>query len=254
MINFEAIRKKIKDSITPFCPICRKRYLSHKHCNLCNKNIIIKINYFEAIKRNHFEHNIYELSGLDRLNSPFVCGKCFSERNYTRCCVTGKPFYSLGNSAYIWNCSDKRKLMSPYHIYSKQFNNLSSEGLDIVNNAYSKYVEELHNFIGGTKGEYIKGYSIDRIIRRIEVNGTDCKNPGEVEDILKKYCVQMGGNGFIKFFWDKKIEFIENTYIAGYGKKGNPYYKTERRTEAYFVGHAESVVFSSNITKKTRDC
>jgi hypothetical protein len=278
----------IRNLAHPFCSACQKRSLPHKHCSLCNGNVLLNylkalklnhqerniqeadilqasvvcsncymarsygcslcnekttINYSDSLKRNHLEHNVRE---PDALEASFICKACFTARSYVRCSLTGSPFHLEEDISNSWNNSGRPELMAPYHNYGKHFEKLSPEGLPLLNNAYATYEENLESFIGGTRGEYIRGYDIDRTLRRIEVKEVArCKNSGEVEDCLKRYCAQIGANGYIKFFWDKKLEHHEQTYVAGYGNKGNPYYRTKRWTTSYFVGHAEAVFLKS---------
>lgn len=106
------------------------------------------------------------------------------------------------------------------------------------------YKKNLNSWVKGTKQEYIRGFNIlDEWL--IECN-SECASPAEVEEKLKYDAVMSGANGYIKFFWDKKIEHHDEEYIAGFGKKMNPYYKTRHYTTQYFIGHAYAVIIEKN--------
>ena len=213
--------------VIPHCLICNERGLPHKHCNLCNDSMIF--NMSSELRDNHRQYLINE---PDVLQADLICSTCNNKRTYAMCEITRKPFHLIKNLGDQWNHSKKLKKLSPYHKYSKMFHSLSPEGLKILNESYSTYLSDFGKFIKGTKGEYIKGYQIKKSIRRIEVT-EKCNNPGEVEDYLRNYCAQVGANGYIKFFWDKKIEYHEEEVSDHY---------TRRWTSTYFVGHADAVI------------
>ena len=77
---------------------------------------------------------------------------------------------------------------------------------------------------------------------RIEYNGKDCSEPSEVEEIIELRAIQLGGNAYVKFYWEKHTKRHSEEYLAGHSKRGNPYYKTRYSTEKWFTGYATSVV------------
>ena len=105
----------------------------------------------------------------------------------------------------------------------------------------AKYERNLANWIRGTKQEYLKGYTIIKELELVQCRNK-CNSPAEVEKELKHKALLINANAYIKFFWDKKIEHHNEEYIAGYGHKGNPYYKTEHHTTQYFTGNAVAVI------------
>lgn len=62
-----------------------------------------------------------------------------------------------------------------------------------------------------------------------------------VEGVLKLYSVQLGGNGFIDFYWERHVNFRESRELAGYSDHGNPYYRTRRERHVSYSGHAVAV-------------
>jgi glutamate-1-semialdehyde aminotransferase len=63
-----------------------------------------------------------------------------------------------------------------------------------------------------------------------------------VEAWLRLYTTQAGGNAFVKYYWEKQEERHSYRVVAGHGRKGNPYYKTEYSTERWFTGYATAVI------------
>lgn len=116
----------------------------------------------------------------------------------------------------------------------------------------ARYDKNLKNWINGTRQEYIKGYSIIKELGTISTNQKH-DSPAEVEAQLKHKSLLLDANGYIKFFWDKKIDHHDEEYLAGFGKKGNPYYKTKHYTTQYFTGHAIAVIVKDKNKKENID-
>jgi len=110
----------------------------------------------------------------------------------------------------------------------------------------------LANWMGGTKAEFIHGHRTMKSLGRVEYKGTSCENPAEVEEYLKLYSAQLGGNGFIKFFWQKHEKRHAKKVLAGYSKNDNPYYRTEYWTERWFTGYATAVIVD-DLNNKRQD-
>lgn len=75
----------------------------------------------------------------------------------------------------------------------------------------------------------------------VTYNGYECSSPAEVETILRKYSAQVGGNGYINFYWEKHKERYAESVLAGYSRNDNPYYRTEYSTTFWFTGYATAV-------------
>jgi len=70
-----------------------------------------------------------------------------------------------------------------------------------------------------TRSDFVRGY---KIIREVGwVNISDCSSTQEVEEKLKLKAAEIGANAIIKLHWNTRKE----SYVAGHGNKGNPYYK-----------------------------
>lgn len=96
-------------------------------------------------------------------------------------------------------------------------------------------------WIEGTRYESLRGARIVKRLGLIKIS-TKCNSPAEVETLLKLQTLLAGGNSYVKFFWDKEIEYHEEEYQAGTGPAGNPYYRTRRWTTQHFTGHGEAVL------------
>ncbi len=245
-----SIATTIHDLVRPLCEVCAKRALPHSHCDLCGRKA--HLNHLKSLARNHKKYNVIE---KDVKKASFVCSRCKRARTYLDCSLTEEPFYATENCAEKWNQSGKLTSLLPYleianKYNARRFETLSPEGLSLLEGAFEQCEENLRLFVGGTRYEYLKGFDVERVISRIEVGESlNCQNPPEVEDYLKRYCAQLGANGYIKFFHDKKIEHHQNSVIAGHGPKGKPYYRTERWTTACYVGYAEAVILRPRKSK-----
>jgi hypothetical protein len=69
------------------------------------------------------------------------------------------------------------------------------------------------------RGDFIRGYKITKEIGWVSVK--DCDSSQEAEEQLRVAAAKLGANGVIKLHWRLRKE----SYVAGHGKKGNPYYK-----------------------------
>lgn len=69
------------------------------------------------------------------------------------------------------------------------------------------------------RGDFIRGYKIAKEIGWVSVK--DCDSSQEAEEQLRVAAAKLGANGVIKLHWRMR----KDSYVAGHGKKGNPYYK-----------------------------
>lgn len=131
--------------------------------------------------------------------------------------------------------------MSPYHASSQLEGPLSPQGLEEISREYAKMLELRANWVDGSKRDFLDGHRILTTLRVIREDRR-LSNPMEVEEALKQQAVQIGGNGYIKFFWKKNEERSDVTYVAGHGYHGNPYYKTKTNKIEWYTGYAECVL------------
>lgn len=159
------------------------------------------------------------------------CTKC--KRNICRKCIT----HDLRNSVVCSNC----------HVCTKCHSTTSIRYLthilydNLCPKCHNKYQDNIRQWIPGTKQEYVRGYNILNEIGIVEVF-EDCNNAADVERLMKQKCALAGGNTYIRFFWDKRIDHHDEEYVAGYGRNGKPYYRTRHWTTQHFNGHATAVV------------
>lgn len=173
----------------------------------------------------------------------FVCSACKSARELARCCKTGAHFPEAQNCISKFRGSQMHKNMTPHHPSSQLSGFLSPLGYNEIEKEHADIQHRFRTWCGGSTGEYLREY---RIVREIKIIKDDQKwgSPVELEQALKWQAVQVGGNGYIKFFYTRH-EAAEETYIAGRGKKGNPFYKTRRVGNAHFTGCAMAVLAQS---------
>ena len=93
-----------------------------------------------------------------------------------------------------------------------------------------------------TKQDFIKGFSKTSDFGWVRTNGEETRE--QVEKTLKVKAAELGSNAVIKFSWQSGKE----TYQAGKGKKGNPYYKSRTVYGGEAVG-----VFLESLVQSRRD-
>lgn len=100
-------------------------------------------------------------------------------------------------------------------------------GLSFLSNQRSKALEEkrkedvgfLRKIEKTTRSDNFRGY---RVINDLGwINVSDCETTRDVEDAIKLDAAKIGANAVIKMHWRPRKE----SYVAGHGKKGNPYYR-----------------------------
>lgn len=234
--NLKSTIRIIHDWARPYCAKCGTRSFPHKHCELCGS--ICKINQSERLKVNYTKY----LKIDDEVNkAEYICEKCFDSRELTKCAKTGYVFLRSKDQMQKFYNSQIRRNLFPHHPSSQISGSLSPEGFTIIEQEHQELQSRYANWVGCTKQEFFREHHIKKEIKLIRTKD-EHDDPAQAESELKWHCLQIGGNGLIKFFSDKHIEYHEEEYIAGYGHKGNPYYKTRRWTTAYFSAHAVAVI------------
>lgn len=249
MLNYlKKAANAVHDWALPHCDKCGKRAFPHNHCSLCDA--ICGENRADEIKENYSQHGRTD-SRVS--NASFVCDTCFISRELAKCEKTGIIFNKSANKLDEFYGSKLFQNMAPYHPSSRISDALSEEGLAIIVREHTELQGRLRNWAGCSKQDFLRGHRIINEIGLIREDD-DHDDPAEVEEALKWHCVQIGGNGLIKFFWDKHVRHHEEEYVAGYGNKGNPYYRTRRWTTAHFSGHAVAVVAEpTSVSSKRGD-
>jgi hypothetical protein len=234
--HLKSATRAIHDWARPHCDKCGKRAFPHNHCNLCDS--VCANNRAQALKKNYSAHKKNDGSIKQ---AEYICDACFNSRVLTKCAKTGAIFLLSQDRIGEFHASQMHWNLSPHHPSSQIYGSLSPEGFAIIDREHQELQSRLRSWAGCTKQDYLRGYRITKEIKLIRSDaGFD--DPAAVENSLKWHCLQIGGNGLTKFFWDKNIRHHEEEYVAGYGKNGNPYHRTRRWTTSDFTGHAVAVL------------
>lgn len=214
-----------------------------KKCSLCNRTIWI--NRFGKLKKNH-----HDFGKKDEISKGItsLCKPCYDKHEYVKCTYIGKVFLGKDQISEESLIPYWKKLF-PYHPEIKSMAPpISPEGFRRIEEE-AKQVDELctSSWIGGTKGEFLRGYHIEKEIGLIREDD-HFDSPAEIEEILKLYAAQLGGNGYIKFFWERHVEFhSENVevrsqeYDVNSGTKRRRHRKSHQKKETYYTGTAVAV-------------
>lgn len=218
------------------CSDCHSWVCSNCYNTKFEPVICHNCHYCQVCKR---KFNIYDLS-KSRLKqyvckNCHICQRCNMESTYDKLKYT---------SDKLWVCEHCHKCIKCGEIFDRNSNmnvNHRDSTRDLCPPCYADYEKRKNDFIGGTKHEFFKGKKIKHNFGLVTID-EPCDNPADVEAKIKTEVLYIGGNAYIKFFWDKHIEHHDECYVAGHGKKGNPYYRTNHYTTQYFTGHAEAVL------------
>ena len=91
-----------------------------------------------------------------------------------------------------------------------------------------------------SRSDYIRGYKILREAGWVNVRG--CETTQLVEQKIRAEATQKGANAVIKLHWKMRKE----SYVAGRGKKGNPYY----RNRTVYDGEGLGVIVEKSTPQK----
>lgn len=210
------------------CEKCNKEFLwwwRHKHsCAVCHSVVCSG-----CLGKDYDDRRVCD--------SCHKCSKCDSIVHYKSLQVVS--YNELDNSNDIDNSENLDN--------NRMFTSLRWDKVDAIYyeflcpKCYKQYRNNINNWVRGTKQEFLRGYSIVKEIGLIKID-EECESPADVEHRLQVRCALLGGNSYIKLFWDKHIEHHQEEYEAGRGHNGNPYYRTKHYTTQHFTGHAISVV------------
>lgn len=229
-------------------------------CSLCETDFNVLRDNKKELQENLKQYNI--LSDYPKAKvAKHICPTCFWELQHTKCSRCQKIFQSIDNKAdykvlgryrrggcysrdnFYRTNKEINKWLYPYSsFYSTSWYQLCPSCYDECHTACHEIQENIKNWVSGTKHEYIKGFNTVKALGRIEYQNRSCLVPAELEECLKLYSVQLGGNGFVKFYYEKNEERHSNSVLAGYSVNGNPYYRTEYSTKRWFTGYATAVI------------
>jgi len=176
----------------------------------------------------------------------YLCPECFRKDSFALCIRCEQSTCRNKNfaSKYYQN-ENLREWLLPCHReaqYDQKYHSgvLCPTCYDRLEASANAVAERYKNWLGGTKGDYLRGYRMLKTLGRIEENG-GMKDPDAVAKKLKLYATQKGGNGYIQFFWERHQERYGEECVAGYGPKGNPYYRTTYHTDVWYTGYATAI-------------
>lgn len=206
-------------------------------CHFCGKPVLFLENKKGALVANYFEHqaDVSRFSG-----GRAVCEACLNVNSVARCCKTGELFNAGLDCSTKMSYRQMRANLWPHHHSASLSGSLSPEGEAAIAREHAEMMGRLASWAGGTRNEYLRGFRIVRDIGLIRED-RECPDVATVEERLRQQTAQIGGNGFVKFFWNRHHEGTPETYIRGYGHRGNPYFGTRYRHSNYFTGHAVAV-------------
>jgi len=238
------------DKFEHLCKDCLDKCTARK-CALCSVPFNLFNNCRESMVKNLHEHKKDASTFADK---KYLCQNCFA-RNAFYLCARCK-ISSLGPQS----CREKyfgnerlRKWLLPYLPESKRdqdYGVLCPACYDQLQAIANVVADRYKNWLGGTKGDYLRGYRILKTLGRIEEHGR-MDDPDAVAKNLRLYAAQKGGNGYIQFFWERHQERHAEEYVAGYGPKGNPYYRTTYHTDVWYTGYATAVLAERPSQAKT---
>jgi hypothetical protein len=215
-------------------------------CEGCGNRLFRASSYAHELRVNYDKH---KQSDQFVASARFLCHNCFLHRELALCAKTGDIFFKRDDKLSEYRSGELYRNLHPHHLSGNIYGSLSPKGIDIIGKEHEEVQARFSNWTGGTRSERLRGFSIVKELGVIREDD-EYNDPAEVELALKWHAVQIGGNGFIKFFWDKQIKHHEEEYVAGHGPKGNAYYRTRHWTTTYFTGHAVCII-AEPIAKAT---
>jgi len=272
---------KIKDKLFPICHRCNKKHffnmschlthlkkigeykqeydsfkilcldcwgvISSPPCGLCNTNFDVFSDRKKELLEHLKQYNVLE-DHPKALDADHICPKCFKKLQYSECSRCLKAFQSIDNKAIAYSKDEeiKKWLYPNSPFYSIVWNNLCPSCYGICKSACQEVQENIKSWVSGSKYEYIHKFNTVKTLGRIEYKDELCSDPGQLEERLKPYSVQLGGNGFVKFYYEKNEKRYQNKVIAGYSKNNNPYFRTEYTMERWFTGYATAVIVEAS--------
>jgi len=236
------------------CPACWSK-LKMRSCVLCDDDFDVEKNEGALLFYNLKENGV-ELGQLKP--SSFACPLCVRKSFRDRCEICRKAFYRKDNKAGDLNendvlrlikseRSDRDKMVPANAKWVKEFERVCERCFEEACSELDAlgYVLRGGGWIGGTKSNSIDGYHLAKTIGSISYDGKSCGRPEDVSAILKRDAVLAGGNAFVNSRIEGHVEAIPETYLAGYSKNGNPYYKERYRNNRWYTGSATAVLLAT---------
>lgn len=210
-------------------------------CDLSGMTFDLRQNHAAALSSN------YRQCGNDDqkvMRAKLVSPGAYKKFELARCAKTGEAFFSRENcyDRYQGECLP---LLRPRHPDCKlPSRELSPNGFKQIRKSSEEIRSRLENWVGTVRGDWIGRHRIVSTLGNVST-AHEHDSPDDVESDLKLKAAQIGGNAMINFEWTIHRNDYSERYIAGYGPKGNPYYKTRWHHEKWFTGKATSVLAQS---------
>jgi hypothetical protein len=216
--------------------------IKQQECSICNES-------FEVLE-DHRENLLANLRSHDQSVEHFykkkhICPKCCRRNLYSNCVRCEESVLESENQSSSYKENEEKKWLIPYSVSKKNneeycYSVLCAICYEELENKINGVVERYSNWAGSSKSESIKGFKTVTTFSRIEENG-QMSSTEDVANRLKLYSAQVGGNGYVDFYWERHEERYSNEYVAGYGPKGNPYYRTQYFKDVWYTGYATAV-------------
>ena len=218
--------------------------LARKRCAICSEWFNVLEDHRDLLLKNFREHGQDASRFADKKH---ICQTCFEKLRFFRCGRCSRALLASENQWSDYAGNDKLlSWLCPLHSgledeWTFNGNVLCGDCYKVIRRNVSEIALRYKNWAGGTKGEFLPEHRVVKELGRIEEN-RQMQDPESVATSLKLYACQIGGNGYIRYFWERHQERHAEEYVAGYGAKGNPYYRTQYRTEVWYTGYATAVL------------
>lgn len=210
-------------------------------CCLCKSHFNVLKDRKNDLLNNFIE---YRIDNQKISSSKHICNTCYVVHVRCKCSRCSGVFRSETDKSDSYKTDTEiKKWLKPYNKhYSDTLGKLCVNCFHDCKKACQEVEKQESSWIGGVKSEYLRGYKTVKSLGRVDYKGKDCSEPDQVENKLKRYSAQLGGNGFVKYYWDKHETRSAKKVLAGYSKNDNPYYRTEYSTKRWFTGYATAII------------
>lgn len=238
------------DGYTSLCGSCW-REISSVVCGCCGDS-------FSAFsdRKCALEENLAGYGVRDRAvqAARWVCPACEASKRCTCCERCRVPFLERqARQGKLNEDPEIARWLGPCHAeYRRGWGVICPACWRAIRAACADVQMRLREFAGGTAREQLSGHRTVQVLGRIAYKESGCREPAEVEQRLRLYAVQMGGNAFVRFFWQKNEDHKPESYLAGHSVNGNPYYRTRTTVSRWYTGSAEAVVVVTGARNRGR--
>jgi hypothetical protein len=203
------------DAYKHLCARCWAK-IATVRCDLCRASfdVFALNNQRDTLTRNLQSLSV-ELDEVSRARR--VCHSCSARRLHCRCDHCSQPFPAARNAAGTYRSNaDVPKWLAPYHKDYGVWSQLCPDCYDGCLASCKDVQARLSQGIESTKGEQFRDFRIVKRLGRVHYKERECGNPAEVEDRLSLYTAQLGGNAFVKYYWEKHSQHPRQQWFTGY--------------------------------------